>query len=71
MTHNGFEVVSIICKNDDVPKSFMGIKDDETVSGCTRKSMCNPIGQALLMNEQETEFNILLGLCVGAQYSGD
>lgn len=65
LTHNGFEVVSIICKNGDVPKSFMGIKDDETVSGCARESMCNPIGQALLMNEQETDFNILLGLCVG------
>jgi uncharacterized metal-binding protein len=65
LTYNGFEVVSIVCKNGDVPKSFMEIKDDETVSGCARETMCNPIGQALLMNEQETEFNILLGLCVG------
>jgi len=65
LAHNGFEVVSAICKNGDVPKSFMGIKDDETVSGCAMESMCNPIGQALLMNEQETSFNILLGLCVG------
>ena len=27
--------------------------------------MCNPVGQALAMNEEKTEFNILLGLCVG------
>ena len=27
--------------------------------------MCNPIGQARLLNEQNTEFNIALGLCVG------
>jgi uncharacterized metal-binding protein len=44
LTHNGFEVISIICKNGDVPKSFMGIRDDETVSGCARESKCNPIG---------------------------
>lgn len=27
--------------------------------------MCNPITQAYLLNEEKTEFNILLGLCVG------
>jgi uncharacterized metal-binding protein len=27
--------------------------------------MCNPIAQALILNETGTEFNILMGLCVG------
>jgi len=27
--------------------------------------MCNPIFQAKLLNQSETELNILLGLCVG------
>ena len=27
--------------------------------------MCNPIAQAKLLNEQQTEFNIEIGLCVG------
>ncbi len=27
--------------------------------------MCNPIAQALLINEEITQFNILLGLCFG------
>lgn len=27
--------------------------------------MCNPILQAELLNQQNTEFNIALGLCVG------
>lgn len=27
--------------------------------------MCNPVFQASLLNEQKTEFNIALGLCVG------
>lgn len=27
--------------------------------------MCNPIGQAKLLNQSGTQLNILLGLCVG------
>jgi uncharacterized metal-binding protein len=27
--------------------------------------MCNPALQALILNDAETDFNILLGLCVG------
>ena len=27
--------------------------------------MCNPIFQATLLNEQETDFNLAVGLCVG------
>jgi uncharacterized metal-binding protein len=27
--------------------------------------MCNPIGQALLLNNENTDLNIILGLCVG------
>ena len=28
-------------------------------------AMCNPIAQAELMNEANTELNVVLGLCVG------
>lgn len=27
--------------------------------------MCNPIGQAKLLNDRKTDLNIILGLCVG------
>jgi uncharacterized metal-binding protein len=27
--------------------------------------MCNPIGQAEFLNDAKTDFNIILGLCVG------
>lgn len=65
LRHNGFDVVSVICKNGAQPKSSIGLTDADTLSGCAQEVMCNPIGQALLMNEEKTEFNILLGLCVG------
>lgn len=65
LRHNGFEVVSSICKNGMIPKSEIGLTHEQTLSGCVQETMCNPIGQALLMNEEKTQCNILLGLCVG------
>lgn len=65
LEHNGFEVVSAACKNGGIPKAEIGIKPEQTLSGCDMEIMCNPIGQALLMNEQNTQLNILMGLCVG------
>ena len=56
---------SVICKNGAQPKSSIGLTDADTLSGCANEVMCNPIGQALAMNEQKVDFNILLGLCVG------
>ena len=65
LTYHGFEVVSVICKNGGMPKSTVGLTDTDTLTGCSKEIMCNPIGQALLVNQEKTEFNILLGLCVG------
>ena len=65
LTYNGFEVVSAACKNGAVPKSHIDVTDAETLSGNCGEIMCNPIGQALLMNSEKTQLNIILGLCVG------
>jgi uncharacterized metal-binding protein len=63
--NQGFETVSVICKAGAVPKEEIGIKDSEKIYSGQHESMCNPILQALIVNEAEVEFNILLGLCVG------
>ncbi len=66
LEYNGFEVVSIICKNGSITKDFLGITDEQAVRGsCKTETMCNPIGQALFLNQQKTDFNLMLGLCVG------
>ena len=62
---NGFEVVSVICKSGSIPKERVGIPDEMKVEPGTYEPMCNSVGQAILLNEQNTEFNIALGLCVG------
>lgn len=62
---HGFDVVSVLCKAGRVPKAEIGIKEEEMIRRGTNETMCNPIFQARLLNHENTEFNVLLGLCVG------
>jgi uncharacterized metal-binding protein len=62
---HGFEVVSVCCKVGGVSKEFLGLKDEEKVRVGTYETMCNPITQAEILNEAGTDFNVLVGLCVG------
>lgn len=62
---NGFTVCSGLCKMGRVPKEGIGVRDDQKIKiGCF-ESMCNPIAQAYLFNKEKTEFNVMMGLCVG------
>jgi len=62
---HGFEVVSAVCKAGRTPKEGIGLKDEDKIYRGTEESMCNPIYQAKLLNYSKTEFNVLVGLCVG------
>ena len=62
---NGFTVVSVVCKVGGIEKTEVGLKPEETIVPFRHEIMCNPIGQAYLLNAAGTELNILLGLCVG------
>ena len=61
----GLEVVSVICKAGGISKAACGISEEHKLQPGNFEAMCNPIGQAMLLNEQKTQFNIALGLCVG------
>ena len=60
-----FEIVSVACKVGSIPKEEIGVKESEKIFSGEYESMCNPILQAAIVNESKTDFNILLGLCVG------
>lgn len=62
MRNKGFEVYGVACKAGTQKKVEVGIDPKCESAGC---NMCNPILQALLLNEEKTEFNIIVGLCVG------
>jgi uncharacterized metal-binding protein len=65
LTNRGFEIISVVCKAGRSPKELLGLGKDETIHHDEKESMCNPVFQAKLLNQEKTEFNILLGLCVG------
>jgi len=57
-----FDVVSVCCKACGINKKDF---DLPYVRNSDFESMCNPAGQADLLNEAGSELNVLCGLCVG------
>lgn len=65
MSDQGFEVVSAMCKMSRTPKEEIDLADDQKIRIGEFEAMCHPIGQAFVLNDAKTEFNVLMGLCVG------
>ncbi len=61
----GFEIVSVVCKVGGTPKETIGLNENEKIRTGEFESMCSPIVQAALLNKEKTDFNVLIGLCVG------
>jgi len=53
---SGFEVVSLSCLCGEVNPQEIGMPGD---------IFCNPILQAEILNQEKTDLNIMVGLCVG------
>jgi len=62
---NGFDVCSVCCKVGSIPKEDVGLSDEEKIRPGQFEALCNPIGQATLLNRAGTGLNIVVGLCVG------
>lgn len=65
LERQGFELVSVICKIGSVPKETIGVREHEKIFIGEHEAMCNPIAQAMIVNDSKVQFNVLLGLCVG------
>jgi uncharacterized metal-binding protein len=59
---NNFIVESVCCKVCGIEKSEFSLK---TIRDNPHETICNPLGQAALLNEAGTELNIIIGLCIG------
>ena len=57
-----FEVVPVCCKVCGIDKKDF---DLQQISSEDYEVMCNPAGQAQLLNDAGTQLNVLCGLCVG------
>ena len=60
---NGFEVYGAACKIGSFEKKSVGVAEKDITN--TGPVMCNPIMQATVLNEAGTDFNVVMGLCVG------
>jgi len=54
---HGFEVHSIVCKVGGVKKEKFSLPEKDHA--------CNPILQAMVLNQVGTDLNIIVGLCIG------
>ena len=65
LKHHDFSVESVVCKNGSIPKEFLNLTEEDKLNPGAFEPMCNPIRQAILLNRPKTDFNIVLGLCIG------
>jgi uncharacterized metal-binding protein len=59
---NKFTVSSLCCKFTGTDKKNYALKQ---IHENRYEAICNPIGQAMVLNDLETDLNIIVGLCIG------
>ena len=60
-----FEVSSVCCMNGGMSSDDVELPEEDKIVAGMRQPMCNPIGQAMVLDDAGCELNIILGLCVG------
>ena len=65
LSAQGLQPQSVCCKAGSIDKLELGLQEEEKVRPGTFEPACNPIAQARLLNQAETDMNLIVGLCVG------
>jgi len=63
--NEGFDVISVSCMCGSLSSDDVGLPEEDKIVSGSRQPMCNPIGQAAILDEGGSELSVLLGLCVG------
>jgi uncharacterized metal-binding protein len=58
---NNFQVVSVCCMAGGPTRKELGVRETKYLPSI----VCNPLMQAEVLNNEKTELNIMVGLCVG------
>ncbi|MDR1360063.1 MAG: DUF1847 domain-containing protein, partial [Deltaproteobacteria bacterium] len=62
----GINNFTVGCKTGARDKTAIGVPEAKKLNGgCGHESMCNPVMQAKVLAARKTDFNIVIGLCVG------
>jgi uncharacterized metal-binding protein len=62
LTGSGFQVVLVSCMAGGTTRLKFGFKERKSVSP---PMVCNPLMQAEVLNKEQTELNVMVGLCLG------
>ncbi|WP_413729991.1 DUF1847 domain-containing protein [Sodalis sp. RH22] len=62
---NGLDVFGVLCKVGAQDKCDVGIAEQDKIKPGNYEAMCNPVMQAKLCNLEQTDLNVISGLCVG------
>ena len=62
LTEAGFQVALVSCMAGGVPRSKIGLKE---LDGGSSPFACNPLMQAEVLNQEKTDLNVMVGLCLG------
>ena len=65
LEQNGIEAVGVACKVGNQDKTQIGIPEENKIRPGNHEPYCNPIMQAAFLDEQKTDLNVVMGLCVG------
>ncbi|MDR1359341.1 MAG: DUF1847 domain-containing protein [Deltaproteobacteria bacterium] len=66
LDNEGINNFTVGCKTGARDKTAIGVPEAKKLNGgCGHESMCNPVMQAKVLAARKTDFNILIGLCVG------
>lgn len=61
----GLEPKTVICKVGSIDKGDLGVPDEMKLLPGHKEATCNPVLQAMVLNEWGAELNVVMGLCVG------
>jgi uncharacterized metal-binding protein len=60
------ESFTVACKVGSIDKTEIGIPPEHKINkGKRHESACNPVLQARILAREKTDFNVMIGLCVG------
>jgi len=65
LKRHGLEVISVICTCGAVERAELNVPLELGKESDEFQAACNPLLQAELLNQVETGFNVIVGLCLG------
>jgi uncharacterized metal-binding protein len=65
LINEGFDVASVCCMCGALSADDVALPEDDKIISGFRQPMCNPIGQAAILDEEGCDLHVIIGLCVG------